>query len=148
MDNSSGQAKMSDFSSIVRFLKSGKATFTIKDTKNDKAWTYRARKMKDKEDGFFIHLKIDGKFSYIGMLWINTKNGIDQLKVVYGKEKSAVLISDSGYQTISAVIYCISNKYTLSFNEFWHDGNCGRCGRTLTNPDSLATGIGPECIKK
>jgi hypothetical protein len=28
-----------------------------------------------------------------------------------------------------------------------HSGHCGRCGRLLTHPESLKTGIGPECIK-
>lgn len=29
----------------------------------------------------------------------------------------------------------------------YHMGQCGRCGRTLTTPDSIAQGFGPECIK-
>jgi uncharacterized protein DUF6011 len=29
--------------------------------------------------------------------------------------------------------------------EFWHAGRCGRCGRTLTVPESVASGIGPVC---
>lgn len=29
--------------------------------------------------------------------------------------------------------------------EIWHEGRCGRCGRKLTVPESLARGIGPEC---
>jgi hypothetical protein len=29
--------------------------------------------------------------------------------------------------------------------EFWHDGRCGRCGRKLTVPESVASGLGPEC---
>ena len=28
----------------------------------------------------------------------------------------------------------------------WHEGSCGRCGRTLTVPESIASGFGPECI--
>lgn len=28
-----------------------------------------------------------------------------------------------------------------------HEGFCGRCGRRLTNPESIETGIGPECSK-
>ena len=28
-----------------------------------------------------------------------------------------------------------------------HAGKCCRCGRTLTHPESLASGIGPECAK-
>ena len=27
-------------------------------------------------------------------------------------------------------------------------GACGRCGRTLTDPDSIAAGIGPDCASK
>lgn len=26
-----------------------------------------------------------------------------------------------------------------------HEGRCGRCGRVLTHPESIASGLGPEC---
>ena len=29
-----------------------------------------------------------------------------------------------------------------------HEGRCGRCGRTLTHPESIDLGIGPECAQK
>lgn len=29
-----------------------------------------------------------------------------------------------------------------------HEGKCGRCGRTLTTPESVSIGIGPECLKR
>lgn len=29
-----------------------------------------------------------------------------------------------------------------------HEGKCGRCGRTLTTPESIERGLGPECAKK
>jgi hypothetical protein len=32
--------------------------------------------------------------------------------------------------------------------EVYHDGHCGRCGRLLTVPESVATGIGPECAER
>jgi hypothetical protein len=32
--------------------------------------------------------------------------------------------------------------------ECWHEGRCGKCGRKLTVPESIARGIGPECAKK
>jgi hypothetical protein len=31
--------------------------------------------------------------------------------------------------------------------EIWHEGRCGRCGRKLTVPTSVARGFGPECIQ-
>ncbi len=45
---------------------------------------------------------------------------------VWGNEGK--LITDAGYDVM-------------------HAGTCGRCGRKLTTPDSLETGIGPECRK-
>lgn len=32
--------------------------------------------------------------------------------------------------------------------EIWHEGSCGRCGRALTVPDSIARGLGPICSSK
>lgn len=30
----------------------------------------------------------------------------------------------------------------------FHEGRCGRCGRKLTVPESIESGIGPECSKR
>ena len=30
----------------------------------------------------------------------------------------------------------------------YHSGSCGRCGRTLTTPESVRTGIGPTCAAR
>lgn len=32
--------------------------------------------------------------------------------------------------------------------EVWHEGRCGRCGRKLTVPSSIASGFGPECAER
>ena len=32
--------------------------------------------------------------------------------------------------------------------EVWHEGRCGACGRALTDPESIARGIGPTCARK
>jgi len=32
--------------------------------------------------------------------------------------------------------------------QLWHSSTCGRCGRALTVPQSIRTGIGPECAKR
>jgi hypothetical protein len=32
--------------------------------------------------------------------------------------------------------------------EVWHEGRCGRCGRRLTVPESIESGLGPECATK
>lgn len=30
----------------------------------------------------------------------------------------------------------------------YHEGRCGRCGRRLTTPESVATGLGPVCVER
>lgn len=32
--------------------------------------------------------------------------------------------------------------------EVWHEGRCGVCGRPLTDPESIASGIGPICQER
>lgn len=32
--------------------------------------------------------------------------------------------------------------------EVWHEGTCGRCGRPLTVPESISSGLGPVCAGK
>lgn len=32
--------------------------------------------------------------------------------------------------------------------EVWHEGICGRCGRRLTVPESIESGLGPTCAGK
>ena len=33
----------------------------------------------------------------------------------------------------------------LNQMEFWHSGHCSKCGLELTNPESIARGLGPKC---
>lgn len=32
--------------------------------------------------------------------------------------------------------------------EIWHEGRCGHCARVLTDPESIARGLGPICAEK
>jgi hypothetical protein len=45
------------------------------------------------------------------------------------------------------VINKLKLKNLPDFIEVWHEGKCGKCGRTLTVPSSIESGIGPECMK-
>lgn len=37
------------------------------------------------------------------------------------------------------------SEHAFSLTEVWHSGNCSRCGRLLTTPESIAIGLGPVC---
>jgi len=42
----------------------------------------------------------------------------------------------------------ISGKSLPEGVQFWHQGTCGRCGRSLTDPESITRGLGPICAGK
>lgn len=44
-----------------------------------------------------------------------------------------------------ALPYLTTGKSLPEPAEVWHEGRCGRCGRALTDPESIARGLGPEC---
>jgi hypothetical protein len=41
--------------------------------------------------------------------------------------------------------HVLDNDHLPTSLEVWHEGRCGRCGRKLTVPESVATGFGPKC---
>jgi len=40
------------------------------------------------------------------------------------------------------------NAKALAQVDVYHANKCGRCGRTLTTPESVTLGLGPECAGK
>lgn len=53
--------------------------------------------------------------------------------------------------SVVAFAWTFSKLGTISSEspvELWHCGACGRCGRALTDPESLRVGIGPTCRGK
>jgi len=44
------------------------------------------------------------------------------------------------------LLQAIHNPQSISTLEIQHAGECCRCGRTLTHPESIQTGLGPECF--
>lgn len=43
---------------------------------------------------------------------------------------------------------CYDTPGRLADVDFFHTGRCCMCGRKLTNPTSIESGIGPECARK
>jgi len=43
--------------------------------------------------------------------------------------------------------YCCQPERMAKNLDIYHNGNCARCGRVLTTPESILIGLGPECVK-
>lgn len=138
------------------FVVAGKATFTLEvpeayamqhHLKQHYTFKTRFKQGGDKfPDAYFVSLMTgmdnESSYSYLGML--NPETGI-----VRTTAKSCLGSGDLVVRLLNRAMAVIwagdANPLTNAGFNVCHAGKCGRCGRKLTNPESLATGIGPEC---
>jgi hypothetical protein len=124
---------------IKIFIYAGNATFTITNTKTGNRFTYKIRKAKD-NNIYFVSVLTGSdntsSYSYIGFI----KNGIFN-----SSKKSKITSNSTSFKVFSWFIINI-NKIPAII-QVLHEGNCGRCGRKLTTPESIERGIGPECSR-
>jgi hypothetical protein len=129
------------------FVYGGNAKFTLVSKKTSKRFTYhiRAAKKRHKDDNPLLFVRVlDGPcnqsdYRYIGYI-IPQKVGL-----VAGKKG---LPTADSYRALNWAINKFAAEEMPDELELWHSGNCGACGRELTVPESIATGLGPVCAKR
>ena len=131
------------------FFLGGKATFTVQNNESGQHRTYKIRKPTPTpqypKPAWFVKVMTgtdnENHYSYIGMLDAN--NGTIKLT------RASKFSEDS--DTVKAARWVMGRVINQSQIpdqiDIRHSGKCGRCGKTLTNPESLDSGLGPECIK-
>lgn len=121
----------------IRFIFAGNSTTTFLNTKTGNRFTYKVKKAKDSDLYFVSVLTSPEIYTYIGTI----------LNGLYKHGKKSTMTDNA--QSVKVFDYVLKNLKTLpNIIEIWHEGTCGKCGRPLTVPDSIASGIGPECYKK
>lgn len=127
-----------DHSKAVEFILGGKSLFTLLNTKSDNRFTFKVKKHKIDDVYFVSVLTNPDVYQYIGM--IKNREYTHTKKSKISKESQSVRVFDFVFSKLK-----IGNLPEVI--EIWHEGKCGKCGRTLTVPSSIKTGFGPECIK-
>lgn len=125
------------------FILSGNAYFTLRSLETDVRYTFRVKRSKERNIYWVSTLygpDNTSNYSYVGMI------GGDGTFLLTGKSR----FNEESPQ-------CKAFKWTWGWLnegvikdtlEVWHEGRCGVCGRKLTDPKSIAAGIGPECAIK
>ena len=129
---------------IKKYCMSGNAIVTLT-SPSGVHYTYfiRAPWLDDKseftEDVRFVYvLGSEGKWLYIGGLY---KNG-----TIFRKTKnSSVRESSESFKGMKYLVKMMNHEFETPMI-VQHEGACGRCGRRLTDPVSIETGIGPKCM--
>lgn len=124
------------------FLFAGHAKFTIVSVRTGTRFTYKLDRKKDTEIIFLKVLCGPDMWKFVGCLY-RMQNG----RYVY-KHSTKAQISE---HTASVTAFKWFINYVQDIDNFhekfelWHEGKCGKCGRPLTVPESIATGLGPDC---
>ena len=133
------------------FLLGGKASFVFQNPQGIK-FEFSVRKSKPKPNSrygpsYFVSLRDpkhpQQKYGNVYMGILNTSSGTIKTTYasVYKPDDTAFMVAQWAINLMWSAD-AAPDGYTLT-----HTGKCGRCGRKLTDVDSIARGIGPECIK-
>jgi len=131
-------SKRLDNSDALKFIFAGNSTVTFMNAETGNRFTYRVKKSKDGSIFFVSVLSGPDQHSYLGTV----SAGIYS----HGR-KSSFSPGCQSEKVFSYVLNKLKSGSLANQIEIWHEGKCGKCGRQLTVPSSIDTGIGPECIK-
>lgn len=130
--------KINDTRESLKFMFAGKSIFTFINTKTGNRFTYKIKSNKDSNLFFVSVLTNPDNYSYIGTcIEGNYKHG----------KKSNISPEAQSVKVFQFMLNKLKSNNLPDFLEVWHEGFCGKCGRRLTVPSSILTGIGPECFK-
>ena len=128
---------------ILRFITAGSATFTVKSVRTGKHFTY--------------HIKADNKDKPTrwGVELLTGPDRYDYLGTAFASKPFLPASRFTGAPSVQGLLWLIEHLKSRGEDmidarqvEFSHAGVCGRCRRELTEPLSLAIGLGPECRKR
>lgn len=125
---------------IREFILAGNALFTFKSLRTGEHYTFKVRAAipRAAPPTHWNVSVLSGRDNTHDYKWIGR---IDREGVFFGGLEHS--------PSFVAFAWCWNNLARCGERfTFQHAGRCGRCGRLLTTPDSIAAGIGPECQDK
>jgi hypothetical protein len=134
-------ARILDKAAQAAFIQAGRAVFTLGSVASGARFTYRVSKSTPTPQYpdvcFFVKFLTGGegrdRWAYIGR--INHRGEFTPSRHDNAHEHAKAILAFSwawrhlGHPSM----------------EFWHEGQCGKCGLPLTVPESIERGLGPNC---
>ena len=127
----------------LEFIFGGRAMVTLSSAETGKHFTYKVSR-KGPDTPFFVGV-LSGPdnrsdYQYIGFISHQT------LELVAGRKGRPDTPSSKAFNW--ALRHLVERDQIPAALSIQHEGRCCKCARVLTHPDSLRTGIGPECAKR
>jgi hypothetical protein len=172
MKGEAPRRKLGDLAKIARFATGGNAIFTLENVTNGKRFTYKlvAGDPREGQDParapIFVHVLTGSNneedYELLGMIFRDDRGeptfSYRFFDGTWGAKRFRARISEDapsakGARWLLGRIQEHLQAPTLfdTLDErfaVWHEGRCCRCGRTLTVPASIESGIGPDCAAR
>jgi len=125
------------------FILAGNAYFTIRSKITGTRYTYRVSEKQMNDDKILHFVSVltgpenTSHYSFIGTIFDRKR---------YGHSIKSHISPNA--PSVCAFVWFwnkLSNNQLHQNLEVWHEGKCGKCGRKLTTPESISTGLGPVC---
>jgi len=143
--NSEMRGQLTSLEDIKNFVLAGNATITVRSGSTGSRFTFKVRTPKNaKSPIWFVSLLTgsdnENNYEYFGQI---RQNG----SFDHGR-KSRITNDSTGAKAFRWLWNMVqaNRSDVLDQADVWHEGQCGRCGRKLTVPESVSSGFGPECI--
>jgi len=146
---------------VRAFVLAGDARFTLRSRKTGVRFTYRVARAPERAGErpwrlpWFVSVLTgpdNGRdYKYAGLLVeVGTERpglGVEQRPRVEFRTTAKSPDPDSPSMRAFAWFWRSVERLPTEL-EVWHSGMCGRCGRELTVPESIQTGLGPVCAAR
>ena len=143
------RAELVDPTATIRFLLAGSAVVTFQSRKTGTRFTYRvtlaeARAGDARPPPHFVSVLTgsnnDGDYTYLGCIFNRTMYAHGRKSKLSSGAPSAIAFSWVWTHLTSGVMHPELAVY--------HEGRCGKCGRRLSTPESILSGLGPVCASR
>lgn len=132
------------------FMLAGNAIFTLVSKRTGTRYTYRVRAPReqrgDREVRFAALLtgpNNERDYRFIGTIFVADDKPRDGFAVGRNAPQG------DGTKALEWFLKALPHEGEVPATvEFWTEGRCGRCGRTLTVDDSIELGLGPICAQR
>lgn len=133
----------------LQFILAGKCEFILHSTKTGADFKFEMTKQeqRDNKDKFIYFLNVLHGYekTYAGVVWFNEDT--QEFKFSQGK-KGQINANELNIRSLIFVLNKLFRNEAVQYLDVFHVGKCGACGKKLTTPESILTGLGPTCSKK
>jgi Family of unknown function (DUF6011) len=140
-------APILDPAKALHFMLAGNAHMTFVSKRTGARFTYRIQQGKTRAGDtrmpphFVSVLTGPDAYQYLGCIF-------QSRTYAHGGAKSSISKDATSSVAFGWVFSKLAGGRHHEELEVWHEGRCGRCGRALTVPESIASGLGPECARR